>query len=69
MTRHDIQWADTMKSKMMLDVVFLLGAGFNADAASVADNPHVHAHRVTYPLVSDLIKPCFGLDSIPPGQL
>src|SRR5438552_3915936 len=53
---------------MMVNVVFLLGAGFSADAASVAGNPHLDDRRVTYPLVSDLIEPCFGLDSIPPGQ-
>lgn len=52
----------------MVNIVFLLGAGFSADAASAAGNPCVRDHRVMYPLVSDLIKPCFGLDSIPPGQ-
>lgn len=52
----------------MVNVVFLLGAGFSVDAASAAGNPRLGDRRVSYPLVSDLIKPCFGLESIPPGQ-
>lgn len=52
----------------MVNVVFLLGAGFGADASSAAGNPRLGDRCVTYPLVSDLVEPCFGLDSIPPGQ-
>jgi hypothetical protein len=52
----------------MVNVVFLLGAGFSADAASEVGNPCRGDLRVKYPLVSDLIKPCFGLNAIPPGQ-
>lgn len=53
---------------MIGNVVFLLGAGFSVDAASAAGDPRLNGRRVTYPLGSDLIEPCFGVDSVPLGQ-
>ncbi len=47
----------------MAQVVFLLGAGFNADAAGEAGDC-----QRTYPLMSDLLKPCFNIDTVSPGQ-
>lgn len=49
-------------------VVFLLGAGFNVDAASEAGNPMAPGHAVGYPLVSELGDVCFGLDALPPDK-
>lgn len=51
--------------------VFLLGAGFNRDAADVAREavqimPLPSGRPVQYPLVSDLLDICFGLDALPP---
>ena len=52
----------------METAVFLLGAGFSSDAAAEAGWPVSQHGHVRYPLVSDLLKPCFGLESLPPGQ-
>lgn len=43
---------------------FIIGAGFNADAQK-----YIHAinQRVSYPLIGDLAKKCFGLDRIQEG--
>ena len=46
-------------------VLFLLGAGFNVDAASEAGNPIGTQAPIEYPVVSDLLKKCFHRDSIP----
>jgi hypothetical protein len=43
--------------------VFIIGAGFNVDAAEEAG---VSDYR--YPLVSDLVYDCFGLTSLPTGE-
>ena len=48
--------------------VFLLGAGFSVDAATAAGNPIFDGRRVRYPLVADLLEPCFGLKSLPPQR-
>jgi len=52
-------------STEMTSIVFLLGAGFGVDAASEAGNPIAASHPARYPLVSDLGKMCFGLDTLP----
>ena len=51
-------------------VVFLLGAGFNCDATSEAclNKPFPSGLPPKYPLVSDLLDVCFGLDALPPGK-
>lgn len=51
-------------------VVFLLGAGFNCDATSEASKikPAPSGHQPRYPLVSDLLHVCFGLDVLPVGK-
>lgn len=48
----------------MSDVVFILGAGFNADASATV--PHVG--KLAYPLVGDLLRDCFDLASPPAGK-
>lgn len=47
----------------MTDPVFILGAGFNVDAAAEAE-----IDRAGYPLVVDLLHRCFGLDALPSGK-
>ncbi len=47
---------------------FLLGAGFGVDAASEAGNPIVAGDPARYPLVSDLGRMCFGLETLPPEK-
>ena len=54
----------------MKSAVFLLGAGFNCDATTevgkTIDTPLASSGLPTrYPLVGDLLKPCFGLDNLP----
>jgi len=44
--------------------VFLLGAGFSVDAGSEVGS----LETARYPLVSDLVKACFGLDELPNGK-
>ena len=50
--------------------VYLLGAGFNIDAADEAGNPVVTASGLParYPLVSDLLKLCLGISTLPSGK-
>jgi hypothetical protein len=55
--------------------LFLLGAGFNIDATQEAgpfygDSIYIGLHpiRCSYPLVSDVLKLCFGLDTPPTGK-
>lgn len=43
--------------------LFLIGAGFNCDAWCQFDGT-----TYTYPLVPDLLRPCFGLDQMPVGM-
>jgi hypothetical protein len=45
-------------------IVFLVGAGFNADATRAAGN----ANNCAYPLVSKLAELCFGLTAPPPSK-
>jgi hypothetical protein len=47
---------------------FLLGAGFNADATREASPVHGSSPDCGYPLVGDVLKPCFGLDKLPSGK-
>lgn len=50
-------------------IVFLTGAGFVYDAASEAGNPTGSDGKlVSYPLVSDLLQPCFGIANLPQGK-
>ena len=51
-------------------LLFLLGAGFNVDAASEARNPRAlsSGRPAKYPLVNELIKSCFGMDTVPPDK-
>ena len=49
-------------------IVFLLGAGFNVDAANEAGNPKAVQYPAKYPVVSDLLKLCFNLNSLPPNK-
>ncbi|MBW1745112.1 MAG: hypothetical protein JRJ25_01825 [Deltaproteobacteria bacterium] len=51
-------------------VVFLLGAGFNYDAAFEAGqtSPLPSGRTSQYPLVSDLLDVCFELDALPPDK-
>jgi len=44
--------------------VFIIGAGFNADAQKYI---HTINQMVSYPLIGDLAKKCFGLDRIQEG--
>lgn len=44
--------------------LFLLGAGFNADAKSASGA----IDGVSYPLATDLAGICFGLSSLPQGR-
>lgn len=48
-----------------LKIVFLLGAGFNVDAASEAGNPKSPERLIRYPLVCELLDVCFGMDVLP----
>jgi hypothetical protein len=53
--------------------VFLLGAGFNCDAAAAAGKSKTDVldssgHIARYPLVGDLLEPCFGLEDLPPNK-
>lgn len=45
-----------------MSTAFLIGAGFNADAAAELGL----IAKASYPLTSDLLRPCFGLDALPP---
>jgi len=45
-------------------IVFLLGAGFNADASAEAQYPSGHS----YPSAIALAKICFGLEALPAGS-
>lgn len=45
-----------------MSAAFLIGAGFNADAAAEVGR----TANASYPLTRDLLKPCFGLDALPP---
>lgn len=49
-------------------IIFLLGAGFCVDAASEAGNPLGVQGPAKYPLVSELLKICFGMDSMPSNK-
>jgi hypothetical protein len=49
-------------------IVFILGAGFCVDAASEAGIPVINNRPVSYPLVSELLKLCFNLTSLPPNK-
>jgi hypothetical protein len=51
-------------------VVFVLGAGFNFDAASEAGNPIAlsSGRPARYPLVSELLDICFHLREMPHGK-
>lgn len=51
-------------------MLFLLGAGFNVDAARVARDLGLLEHEPTcyYPLVSDALKICFERGKIPAGK-
>jgi len=51
-------------------LVFLLGAGFNRDAACEAGQfvPLPSGRPAQYPLASDLLDICFGLDALPPDR-
>ena len=51
-------------------MLFLLGAGFNIDAAGIAKDLGILEHDpvCNYPLVSDTLKICFGAGNIPPGK-
>ncbi len=44
---------------------FILGAGFNADAAAEAGR---QPHDSGYPLVGDMLRLCFGLPEVPSGK-
>lgn len=46
----------------MTEPLFLLGAGFNVDAAAEASSGR------SYPLMADLTEECFGLDDLPAGR-
>lgn len=51
-------------------IVFLLGAGFNCDAAAEAGKTQTDVlsstgHLARYPLVGDLLEPCFGRKDLP----
>lgn len=55
--------------------IFLLGAGFNIDAAREAgsvygNSAYVGPYRIDcgYPLIADVLKLCFGLDKLPTGK-
>ena len=55
--------------------IFILGAGFNADAAGeaghlFAESLYDGSYRIDcgYPLVDDMLRLCFGQDRIPPGN-
>lgn len=50
--------------------IFLLGAGFNVDAASEAGFPNVSFPRANahYPMIGDLLEPCFGITALPPEK-
>jgi len=58
--------ASSTKSQL----VFLLGAGFSIDAASEAGNPLDRAtmQPVRYPLVFELLKICFEMNTFPPDK-
>lgn len=51
-------------------LVFLLGAGFDCDATCEAGQtkPFPSGRPPRYPLVSDLLDICFGLDALPPEK-
>ncbi|MGA7749171.1 MAG: hypothetical protein WCA63_03400 [Gallionella sp.] len=54
-------------------IVFLLGAGFNCDAAAEAGKTKTDVldsigRPARYPLVGDLLEPCFGLKDLPPNK-
>jgi len=51
-------------------LVFLLGAGFDCDATCEAGQitPLPSGRPPRYPLVSDLLDICFGLDTLPPDK-
>lgn len=50
--------------------VFILGAGFNVDAASEAGYPIVpySGLKAHYPMLGELLEPCFGIEALPPGK-
>ena len=50
--------------------IFLLGAGFNCDATSEAcrKKPFPPGIKPRYPLVNDLLKNCFEIDTLPSGK-
>jgi len=50
--------------------VFLFGAGFNVDAASEAGSPNVSSSgaKAHYPMIGELLEPCFGIAALPPGK-
>lgn len=55
--------------------LFLLGAGFNIDATREAgpfygDSIYIGRHQIdcSYPLVSDVLRLCFGYDKTPEGK-
>jgi hypothetical protein len=45
--------------------LFLLGAGFDIDATREASPIY---HNCSYPLIADVLKLCFGLETLPPGK-
>lgn len=49
---------------------FLLGAGFNVDAASEAGFPIVSysGENAHYPMIGELLEPCFGIVALPPEK-
>ena len=60
---------------MAFMITFLLGAGFNADAADQAgalygNSIYLGRYQIDcgYPLVGDTLRMCFGLDRIPSGK-
>jgi hypothetical protein len=48
-------------------IVFILGAGFSVDAASEAGYPSAlsSGRPAQYPLIPDLLKACFNMDTLP----
>ncbi len=62
------------RGRLRTEPLFLLGAGFNGDAATEfartsASSPHGHRQpSAAYPLVSDLKSLCFGLRDLPHGE-
>lgn len=49
----------------MITPTFILGAGFNADAAGEAGRQQ---HDSGYPLVGDMLRLCFNLPAVPDGK-